>query len=232
MVKSPENLEMTKGEKEVSVFLSSVNINWMYHTPVILVDEEELREIWNPSFYLYEFGIYVVIINDANKDSFEKIKSMYQLNKIPVIYIEVYKEQKKWKFHLLNQILQIQHNRTWILNKNVFKTIKENKPIFITQKEMDLYKDKLDKDKIEKIILIKRKSKKSEKSVYAGKDIKKICEKYPRAYHHWTEEEDKLLTELQVSGKTIKELSDLFERQPTAIESHLIKLKEIEENIK
>ena len=98
MSKSPVNKYMKEGEKEVSKFLSSVNINWMYHTPILLLDEEELREIWNPNFYLYEFGIYIVIIDDANKDKFEKIKSMYQLNKISVIYIEVYKEQKKWKF--------------------------------------------------------------------------------------------------------------------------------------
>jgi len=232
MNKSPIMNKMTKGEKEVSKFLTSSNINWMYNTPVILQDEDKRQEIWNPNFYLYEFGIYIIIINKTNKERLERIKTLYQLNQIPVIYIEEYKEPKKWKFHLLNQILQIQHNRTWILNKNVFKTIKDDKPIIITQSEIDEYKEKIDKDTIEKLIIIKRKSKKSEKSVYAGKDIKKISEQHKRAYHHWTEEEDKLLTELQLSGKTIKELSDLFERQPTAIESHLKKLEEIEENKK
>ena len=51
-----------------------------------------------------------------------------------------------------------------------------------------------------------------------------IKQKYPMAYERWTKEKDVKLGELHRQGKTIKELTKLFQRQPSAIIQRLTKL--------
>lgn len=48
---------------------------------------------------------------------------------------------------------------------------------------------------------------------------------HPHAYEKWTESDDIRLKELFLAGKTAKELSDIFQRQPSAIRSRLRKLR-------
>jgi len=54
--------------------------------------------------------------------------------------------------------------------------------------------------------------------------IERIREKYPRAYDRWDIDEDERLQKEFKDGRSVKELSDLFERQPSAIRSRLNKL--------
>lgn len=63
----------------------------------------------------------------------------------------------------------------------------------------------------------------SEKSkAYSVEEIRKT---YPRAYKHWTEGDDEKLIAKYQSGKTIKELMDIFGRQRGGIRSRLKKLE-------
>ena len=50
-------------------------------------------------------------------------------------------------------------------------------------------------------------------------------EKFENAYKSWTNEEDDLLTQLYIEGKTPKELSDVFKRNIGAINSRIEKLE-------
>ena len=52
------------------------------------------------------------------------------------------------------------------------------------------------------------------------KELKKI---YPKAYEKWTEEEDELLSTLVKESKSIEEISNTMERQPSAIEGRIEK---------
>lgn len=60
--------------------------------------------------------------------------------------------------------------------------------------------------------------------------IEKIRQKYPKAYFSWTTEEDEKLKVGFTNGKSIQELSKIFQRQPGGIHSRLIKLGLIEDS--
>lgn len=53
--------------------------------------------------------------------------------------------------------------------------------------------------------------------------FERIRRKYPRAYEKWSKQEDETLFEEHRSGKSIKELAVIFQRQPSAIRSRLKK---------
>jgi hypothetical protein len=54
--------------------------------------------------------------------------------------------------------------------------------------------------------------------------VETIRREYPKAYQPWTTEEDENLRKKYAEGLKIAELADYFERQPSAIESRLVKL--------
>jgi hypothetical protein len=68
--------------------------------------------------------------------------------------------------------------------------------------------------------IIKERSYSTEKK-YTYEEIRK---KYPKAYEKWGNSADTKLIKLYLEGKTIKELSEIFQRQPGAIRSRLKKL--------
>jgi DNA-binding NarL/FixJ family response regulator len=55
-------------------------------------------------------------------------------------------------------------------------------------------------------------------------DVEEIRHDHPRAYEKWSAEEDKQLSELFRSGKTVKEIAKALDRQEGAIRSRLVKL--------
>ena len=54
--------------------------------------------------------------------------------------------------------------------------------------------------------------------------LAKIRERYPRAYERWMEEDDNLLKQKFSEGVSIQDLSEFFQRRPSAIRSRLRKL--------
>ncbi|WP_456329754.1 DUF3276 family protein [Archaeoglobus sp.] len=54
--------------------------------------------------------------------------------------------------------------------------------------------------------------------------VEEVRLKYPRAYMKWTKEEDDALRKEYLEGKTIDDLSRIFQRKPSAICSRLQKL--------
>lgn len=54
--------------------------------------------------------------------------------------------------------------------------------------------------------------------------LAKIRAEYPKAYEKWMEGEDELLKQKFGEGANTEELSKIFQRQPSAIRSRLIKL--------
>jgi len=54
--------------------------------------------------------------------------------------------------------------------------------------------------------------------------VEEIREKYPKAYAKWTEDEDSILRNEYLRGKTVEELASSFQRKPGAIRSRLLRL--------
>ena len=59
--------------------------------------------------------------------------------------------------------------------------------------------------------------------------IQRIRERHPRAYMRWSEEEDEALMRAHREGLTIRELTELFERQRGGIRSRINKLLDEDE---
>lgn len=56
-------------------------------------------------------------------------------------------------------------------------------------------------------------------------DIKELRKTYQNAFKRWSRDEDQLLESLFYENKPIKELSDIFKRQSSAIRRRIEKLK-------
>ena len=59
---------------------------------------------------------------------------------------------------------------------------------------------------------------------HSPQSISELRKLYPNAYKTWSEEDDKLIAKLRKEGKTVEELSTLFQRNPSGIRSRLRKL--------
>ncbi|MDX1416197.1 MAG: DUF3276 family protein [Candidatus Promineifilaceae bacterium] len=55
--------------------------------------------------------------------------------------------------------------------------------------------------------------------------LAKIKAQYPRACEKWTPEDEALLAEMQRAGKTVQEISEALQRQPSAVHSRIKKNK-------
>lgn len=54
--------------------------------------------------------------------------------------------------------------------------------------------------------------------------LDEIQQLHPRAYEKWADEEDACLTQLFRAGKTVQQIAETLQRQPSAIRSRLKKL--------
>ena len=68
------------------------------------------------------------------------------------------------------------------------------------------------------------------KELIEGKpyNFEKIRQQYPRAYERWTGDEDIRLQDEYNKGRSVRQLSETFQRQPGAIRSRLRKLGLVE----
>ncbi len=69
----------------------------------------------------------------------------------------------------------------------------------------------------------------SERQGKHEEQLAKIRAEYPKAYDKWSEDEDGLLKQKFAEGTSIKELSKIFQRQPSAIRSRLIRFGLVKE---
>jgi hypothetical protein len=111
MVKEAAYVDMSSSEFFVSQFLKELDIWWIYESPVFVYDEKERPRVWTPDFYLPKLGMYVEVCGLENEKSYEYRKQIYKKNKIPVIFVQFYKEEKKWKNYLIKRILEIEETR-------------------------------------------------------------------------------------------------------------------------
>lgn len=118
MVREATYTDMTPSEYYVSQFLKELDIWWIYESPVFVYDEKERPRVWTPDFYLQNLGIYVEVCGSENEKSYNYRRQIYKKNKIPIIFVQFYKEERKWKSYLVKRILEIEEARhTAIISK-------------------------------------------------------------------------------------------------------------------
>jgi hypothetical protein len=112
--------KMSKPEKVVAEFLTEFNILWNYERPVIVKDEGGRPRKWYPDFYLSDFGIYVEVCGSERDADYERKKKVYKDNHLHVMFIQTYKDVKKWKPILIDEITKIQTRREDLFLDSLF----------------------------------------------------------------------------------------------------------------
>ena len=111
LMKDSVYADMEESEKLVAGFLKELSIWWVYESPVFVYDEKDRPRVWTPDFYLPKLGLYVEVCGSENIKSYEYREQIYKKNDVYVIFVQVYKEEKKWKNYLVKRILEIEEVR-------------------------------------------------------------------------------------------------------------------------
>jgi len=114
--------DMTDSELQVANYLREIDLWWVYESPVFVYDEKNRPRVWTPDFYIPKLGMYIEVCGSKDFD-YDYRKKIYRENGYHVIFIHTYKEEEKWKNHLVNKIKQIEEVR----HSEVMKMIKSLK---------------------------------------------------------------------------------------------------------
>jgi hypothetical protein len=106
---------MTRCEKEVADLLKEMGIRWRYEQPVFVWDENKRPRVWAPDFYLIPFGVYIEVCGSSSFN-YEYRRKILDKNGIGVIFLHLYKDKTKWKYHLMNYLEKIMDYRSHKLN--------------------------------------------------------------------------------------------------------------------
>jgi len=112
--------KMTNAEQLVADFLKQNRIRWEFERPVVLLDDADRVRIWSPDYYLPELGVYVEVAASGNSTSYEYRATVYNKNKIPVVFVNPYKQNdwEQWVITCLNSI----HQDRWEIIKSIKKS--------------------------------------------------------------------------------------------------------------
>ncbi len=113
---------MTKAEKEVADYLYEINLYWLFEHPVFILDEKERPRVWTPDFYLPELGIYIEVCGE-DRGCYSYREEIYRKNRVQIIFIHQFKEEKDWKKYLLTKIVGINEFR----EEKVIDSLKKNR---------------------------------------------------------------------------------------------------------
>jgi len=78
--------------------------------------ENKRPRVWAPDFYLVHFGIYFEVCGSKQFD-YGYRKKILDKNGIRVIFFHVYKDKRKWKYHLIGYLEKIMIYRYKKLNE-------------------------------------------------------------------------------------------------------------------
>lgn len=108
---------MSYAERIVADFLTDNKIKWIFEQPVSIVEENDRTRTWYPDFYLPDISIYLEVCGAERPKDYDFRKKKYKSNKIPVIFIEQYKDDAKWQHYLMVELKEIHDGRTKSLEK-------------------------------------------------------------------------------------------------------------------
>jgi hypothetical protein len=102
--------KMTGAERLVAKFLTENDLWWEFHQPVSIHDEADLARIYYPDFYVPRLSVYVEVCG-AERAEYERRRMVYEKNKIPIVFVQTYKDGDKWKKYLLKRLKEIHESR-------------------------------------------------------------------------------------------------------------------------
>ena len=104
-------VKMTGEEKKVAFFLTENKFKWEPQPSVSVKDLGDRIRNFYPDFYLTDLGIYIEVCGAERTEKYERTKEIYKKNRIPIIFVETFKEEEKWKHFLIQRIKEIQEWR-------------------------------------------------------------------------------------------------------------------------
>ena len=107
----------TRAEIAVERFLHENNINCIYEQPVSIIEDNDRIRTWYPDFYLPDVGIYLEVCGAQRDKEYDFRREAYKKNRLPVVFIEHYKDESKWKHYLMKELEDIQTYRINALQK-------------------------------------------------------------------------------------------------------------------
>ena len=102
---------MTNAEKEVSEYLHSISLYWIFEHPIFVLDERNRPRVWTPDFYLPELGIYIEVCG-KNRECYSYREKVFKKNRVRIIFIHQFKDGDSWKKFLVREILRINEFRS------------------------------------------------------------------------------------------------------------------------
>jgi len=104
-------VEMTREERKVANFLKEKNFRYKFQPSVSVKDMGNRERLFYPDFYLTELNIYIEVCGAERNEDYERRDKIYKKEEIPIIFVETYKGEDKWKHYLLRRIEEIQEKR-------------------------------------------------------------------------------------------------------------------------
>lgn len=108
---------MSSGEVKVTDYLKSLNVYWVFESPVFVQDDKGRPRIWSPDFYLPEMGVYIEVMGPHS--NYEYRMKVYEGNRIPIIFIDPYNDLY-WTNKIKDQLWIIHNDRYALLKGNRF----------------------------------------------------------------------------------------------------------------
>ena len=108
--------KMTESEREVARYLEKKGLLWEFEFPVFVYEENNRPRLWTPDFYIPKLGLFVEVCGSEKYD-YEYRRKVYNKNKIPVAFLNYYKNPTKWISHFKKRVAKIQRIREIELQK-------------------------------------------------------------------------------------------------------------------
>lgn len=102
--------DMTESERQVSEYLTKLELDHIFQFPVFVYDDKDRPRVWTPDFYIPKLGIYVEVAGSKNFD-YEYRKRIYNKNGIPIIFIHFFKDENRWKNYFIVKMKEFEEAR-------------------------------------------------------------------------------------------------------------------------
>jgi hypothetical protein len=101
---------MSNAEKKVADCLQELGLWWWYEFPVFIYDEKKRPRVWTPDFYIPKLGMFIEVCG-AKIEGYEYREKIFKENGYHIIFLHLYKDQKRWKKYLVKRIMEIEDLR-------------------------------------------------------------------------------------------------------------------------
>jgi len=110
-MKQTDEPKMTDAEKMVANYLEEKGYTLLYQPQVSIIDEGERDRLWYPDFLIKKLGLYVEVCGADRPKDYQRRMEIYKKNKIPIILVETFKDEYKWKYYLDSQIQEYKKDK-------------------------------------------------------------------------------------------------------------------------